>query len=68
MRYVLVIDGDRIARRDVMAGALDDATGMVPIESGLKEGERVIVSPATDIEVGARVRDATSAPPAGETR
>jgi membrane fusion protein (multidrug efflux system) len=57
-RYVLVIEGDRIVRRDVVAGAVDDASGTVPIQSGMKEGERVIISPALDIQPGTRVQQA----------
>jgi RND family efflux transporter MFP subunit len=63
-RFVFVVENGRIARRDVTVGALDDARGTVPVESGLNEGDRVIVSPATDIQAGALVRDAGGTQPA----
>jgi RND family efflux transporter MFP subunit len=66
--FVFVIDGDRVARRDVTPGPMDDASATVPVQSGLKEGDRVIVSPATDIQVGAKVREGTSPQPAKEMK
>lgn len=56
-RFVFVIEGDRIVRRTVTAGTIDDASGTVAIQSGLKEGERVIVSPALDIQPGTLVQE-----------
>lgn len=67
-RYVIVVEGDRLVRRDVTVGDIDDATGMAPITMGLAEGDRVIASPATDIQAGARVRDVAAATPAAEPK
>jgi RND family efflux transporter MFP subunit len=55
-RYVFAIENDRIVRRDVTTGTIDDASGTVVIESGLSAGERVVISPAPDIQPGARVQ------------
>jgi HlyD family secretion protein len=44
--YVYVIEGDRAARRDVQLGAM--SMGEVEVLSGLKEGERIVVSSVED--------------------
>lgn len=54
--YVLVVQGDQVARRTVQVGAANPATGMVPVHSGLKAGERVIVTPAATLPEGTRVQ------------
>ena len=50
--YVLVIEGGRIARRDVAAGATDEQASLVEIKNGLQGGETVIVGPANGLEPG----------------
>lgn len=54
--YVLVVQGGQVARRAVQAGPVNPATGMVPVRSGVKAGERVIVTPATTLPEGTRVQ------------
>jgi len=54
-KYVLVVEGGRIARRDVQVGATDEQTSLVQISSGLAGGEIVIVGPASGLEPGLRV-------------
>lgn len=53
--FVLVLEGNRVARRPVTAGTRDDARGIVSIESGLRAGERVIATPTLDLADGAAV-------------
>ncbi len=66
--FVYAVEGNTIVRRDVTVGEIDKSSAAVPIESGLTEGTRVIVSPATDIQPGAIVRDASASAPGEETR
>jgi hypothetical protein len=40
----------------VQVGATNPATGMVPVRSGLKAGERVIITPVATLPEGARVQ------------
>jgi len=54
-RYVLCVEGGRIARREVQVGATDEQTSLVQISSGLEGGEIVIVGPASGLEPGLRV-------------
>ena len=51
---VLVIDGDRVRKREVKVGIR--GTRAVEILSGLAEGDRVASPAATDLKDGARVR------------
>jgi RND family efflux transporter MFP subunit len=53
--YVLIVDHERIARRDVVTGATDEQAGLVQITSGLEGGETVIVGPASGLEPGQHV-------------
>ena len=53
--YVLVIEGNRVVRRPVTAGARDEARGIVSIESGVRAGERVIATPSLTLAEGALV-------------
>ena len=53
--YVLVVAGDRIARRAVTVGARDEARGIVAIESGIQAGDRVLVTPTIQVDDGAKV-------------
>jgi len=58
---VFVIAGNRVTRRPVTVGARDDG-GRVAVRTGLAAGERVLVSPSSDITDGTRI---TLAPNAG---
>lgn len=49
---VYVVLGNRVARRSVVVGQRDDATGLVPVLSGVKPGERVLLNPSTEIGEG----------------
>jgi membrane fusion protein, multidrug efflux system len=53
--YVLVVEGGRLARRDVTTGATDEQAGLVEITSGLAGGEAVLVGPAMGLEPGEAV-------------
>jgi RND family efflux transporter MFP subunit len=65
-RYVLVVEGDRVARRAVTVTPTADASrDPVAIQSGVRAGERVIVSPDRAIQAGTRVRLAET-PAAGQ--
>jgi len=50
--YVLIVEGGRIARRDVTVGATDEQASLVEITTGLQGGETVIVGPANGLEAG----------------
>jgi membrane fusion protein (multidrug efflux system) len=63
--YVLLVDGDTIVQRDLQVGMFDDAASSVVVLGGLKEGDRVIASPALDVQPGAKVRAAAEAPAKG---
>jgi len=53
--YVLVVDGDdKVERRNVVTQAQIDQS--IPITSGLKDGDRVIVEGAQKVHPGERVR------------
>lgn len=49
---VYVVIGNRVARRSIIAGTRDDATGLIPVLSGLKAGDRVLLNPSSDIGEG----------------
>ena len=53
--FVLIVDHERIARREVTTGAIDEQASLVQIVSGLEGGESVIVGPASGLEPGQRV-------------
>lgn len=54
--YVFVIEEGRVARRDVTAGMVDEARGVVQIIAGLTGGEQVIVGPVEGLKVGDQVQ------------
>jgi multidrug efflux system membrane fusion protein len=58
-RYVYVLDGDTVARRDVKLGRVVD--GMRVIASGLEPGERVIVNNIQKVFPGAKAVVAAAA-------
>jgi membrane fusion protein (multidrug efflux system) len=66
-RYVLVVEGDQIARREVQIATPDASRGTVAVQSGLQEGDRVIVSPDPDLQAGTRVQ-LPDAHPASQSR
>ncbi len=53
--YVLVVDGDVVRRRPVVTGVRDDETGMIAVTSGLKVGERVVMTAGVEMADGAKV-------------
>ncbi len=53
---VFVITDGVLAKRQVVLGARDDATGMVAIESGLTVGETVLRTPTVSLREGTLVR------------
>lgn len=53
--YVLVVEGGRIARREVVVGATDEQASLVEIRTGLSGGETVIVGPASGLAPGQAV-------------
>jgi len=56
--FVLVIDGGVARRRPVVTGARDDDAGIVTLTSGLKAGERVVVSAGVELADGTKVSTA----------
>jgi RND family efflux transporter MFP subunit len=54
--YVWIVEGGRIARRDVTTGLHDEAKDRVGIGSGLAGGETVIVGPIRGLAAGQAVR------------
>ena len=57
VKDVLVVDGNIAHRRVVVPGARNDDTDMVAVTSGLKAGERVIVTAGVEIADGAKVTE-----------
>lgn len=53
--YVLVVDGGVVRRRPVVAGARDENAGVIAITSGLKAGERVVVTAGVEMADGTKV-------------
>lgn len=53
--FVLVVDGGAVHRRSVVTGARNDDAGVVAITSGLKAGERVVVSAGIELADGTKV-------------
>lgn len=53
--YVLVVDGGVVHRRIVVTGARDEDAGVIAITSGLKAGERVVVTAGVELVDGAKV-------------
>ena len=56
--FVLVIEGDTVRRRPVVTGERKDDAGVVIISSGLKVGERVLVSAGMELADGTKVSTA----------
>jgi len=53
--YVLVVDGGVVHRRPVVTGARDEDAGVIAITSGLKAGERVVVTAGVEMADGTKV-------------
>jgi RND family efflux transporter MFP subunit len=60
---VYVVIGNRVARRAIVAGPRDDATGLVAVLSGVKAGERVLLNPSSDIGEGTLISTPADKPP-----
>lgn len=50
--YVLVIEGGKLARRDVTVGITDEVAGLVEIAQGINEGAQVVVGAAEGLTPG----------------
>jgi RND family efflux transporter MFP subunit len=50
--YVMVVDNDRVARREVLPGLRDEVRGLTEIRQGLNPGEIAIVGPAEGMKAG----------------
>lgn len=61
---VYVVLGNRVARRQVLAGARDEATGLVAVLSGIKAGDRVLLNPSSDIGEGTLISTPSDRPAA----
>ncbi|MEO5569001.1 MAG: efflux RND transporter periplasmic adaptor subunit [Gemmatimonadaceae bacterium] len=59
---VFVLNGNRVARRPIVLGARDDASGMTAVLSGLRVGERVLLNPSSDVGDGTTVSVAADRP------
>lgn len=58
---VFVLAGNRVSRKAVTVGARDERTGRIAILTGLQPGERVLISPSSDIGDGTVVTLAADA-------
>jgi RND family efflux transporter MFP subunit len=54
--YVLVVEGGKVARRDVTVGLTDEVRSLSEIKKGLNGGETAIVGPAEGMKVGEQVQ------------
>jgi RND family efflux transporter MFP subunit len=66
--HVFVVENGKLVKRQVSLGARDESQGLVAITSGIREGERVLTSPAPGTAEGTPVSVAadTSARPQTE--
>jgi membrane fusion protein, multidrug efflux system len=64
--YVLVVEGGRVARREVVLGPRDSATGRVAVREGLAAGATVIVGPEDGLVPDTPVELRSSPAAAGE--
>jgi len=65
---VLVIRDGKAARVDVKLGLHDEQRGLIEIESGLQEGERVITGTAQEIKTGTPIQEIAAPAAAAESR
>jgi len=66
--HVFVVENGRLAKRQVSLGVRDESQGLVAITSGIREGERVLTSPAPGTAEGTAVSvaaDTSARPQAG---
>jgi membrane fusion protein (multidrug efflux system) len=56
--YVLVVDGGVVRHRSVVTGTRDEDAGVIAITSGLKAGERVVVTAGIEMADGTKVSTA----------
>ena len=61
--FVYVVENETIVRKPVTAGARDPIRGVVAITTGLRAGERVVITPG-EITEGARVQNPAAQPAA----
>lgn len=64
---VYVVGGNRVARRSIVVGPRDEASGLLAVRSGLKAGDRVLLNPSPEIGDGALI-SAPADNPAGSRR
>ncbi len=55
-RYALVVEGGKLARREIRAGVRDEGRDLVEILSGLKAGDVVVVGPIEGLTPGQAVQ------------
>ena len=55
-QYVLVVEGGKIARREVTVGVTDEVRALTEIKQGLNGGEIAVVGPAEGMKVGEPVQ------------
>jgi len=55
-RYVWILEGGRVARRDVTVGLVDESRDLVEVVSGLRGGETAVVGPVEGLAPGQAVR------------
>jgi len=55
-QYVLVVEGGKVARRDVTVGLTDEVRALTEIKKGLTVGETAIVGAAEGMKVGEQVQ------------
>jgi RND family efflux transporter MFP subunit len=63
--FVWVVNGGALEKRPVAAGLRDEMRDLVEVKSGLREGERVVVSPIEGLVPGQAVRVAGDSTMAG---
>jgi RND family efflux transporter MFP subunit len=59
---VYAVVGNRVSRRSVTVGPRDEATGLVPVLSGVNPGERVLLNPSSDIGEGTLISTPSDKP------
>ena len=59
---VFVIAADKLSKRAVVLGAVDQSTGLIAVTSGLIAGDRVLLNPTTDSKDGVPVTIAGNKP------
>jgi RND family efflux transporter MFP subunit len=69
---VYALNGNKVARKSVVLGPRDEATGLVSVRSGIVVGQRVLLNPSSDVGEGTTVTiagaDSVAAPQAGSAR